>query len=319
MTQTSGSAPFAFAYRDDLHTIPTAATDLEVNLHGGFAVDKRDGFGQIYYGMADLGIVRIDADMTQQDVIALPDKLKPLNFHSTKIGVIGGEQRLFLPANNDELVAVVDLEGKLDFTLSRPEFEQYASEDVPYNPTDTVLVEDTLYVADGYGANYISSADVNTKEWKDTFGGKTEDSTENGKFGTAHGLNLDHHHDHLFIADRLHSRVQVHNFDGEFHHSHGLPSGAWPCGIDTIEWEGRSISVIGCLYGTDPEKTLPAPIYIVDADTFEILSTVQPKVELGVELAQRLHNVVWHVHNGNLFLICQSWNPGFYFVLERVA
>jgi hypothetical protein len=82
-----------------------------------------------------------------------------------------------------------------------------------------------------------------------------------------------------------------------------------------VEWDGRWLGVIGSL--VDPVKDRPAPVYIVDALTFEVLSTIRPKEELGIEKAQHLHNVVWHVNDGRLFLVCQSWNPGYYFVLER--
>ena len=317
MTKQSGTAPFTFAHRDDLHTLPANAFECEVNLHGGFAEDKRDGFGHVYYGMPGCGILRVDADMRHQELIQLPDKLKPLNFHSTKIGLIDGAWHLILPANNDEMVAVVSLDGGVDFILSRPEFEQYQAQDVPFMPTDTVQVGDNLYVADGYGANYISIANIISKEWVSIFGGKTEDPHEDGKFTTAHGINLTHNHQHLVIADRPNSRMQVHNFDGHFVESHGLPPGSWPCGIHYIEWEGQWLAVIGSL--RDPVDERPAPIYIVDAKSFEVLSTIRPKEELGLDLVQHLHNVVWHVHDDNLYLICQSWNPGYYFVLERVG
>lgn len=316
--KTSGSAPYTFAYRDDLHTVPAIAQGCEVDLHGGFAIDSRPNMGHIYYGMPGCGILRIDPDLKKQALIDLPDKLKPMNFHSTTIGEFEGKQRLFMPANNDEMVAVMSLDGKLDFVLSRPEFEAYQSADAPYNPTDTALVDNELFIADGYGSNYITSADVTTQEWKSIFGGKTEDATENGKFATAHGISVHHHHHHhLMIADRPSARVQQHGTDGTFHHSHTLPAGAWPCGINTIQHDGRWLSVLGSL--RDPVEDRPAPIYIVDADSFEVLSTIRPKDELGIELVQHLHNVIWHVHNGNLFLICQAWNPGYYFVLERVA
>ena len=38
--------------------------------------------------------------------------------------------------------------------------------------------------------------------------------------------------------------------------------------------------------------------------------------DLGIELADHMHNVAWHVHDGRLHLMCQAWNPGYYFVLE---
>jgi hypothetical protein len=68
----------------------------------------------------------------------------------------------------------------------------------------------------------------------------------------------------------------------------------------------------------DPQAGRAAPIYILDATTYEVLSTIRPKEDLGIELADHIHNTVWYEYNGGLFLICQAWNPGYYFVLELV-
>ena len=315
-TKHSGNPPFEFVYREDLHQLPGNVLASEVKLHGGFAEDRRAGFGQLYYGMPDCGILRIDADIKRQELIRLPEQLKTMNFHSTKMGQIGGEWRLFLPANDNALVAVIGLDGRLDFVLSKPEFDAYQSAEAKFAPTDTALVGHDLFVADGYGSNYISKADVISHQWTGVFGGRTDDASENGRFGTAHGIQVHSDHHHLVIADRPLSRIQTHGLDGEFVESHALPKGSWPCGIDFIEWQGRNLAVIGSLL--DPVKDRPAPIYITDGDTFEVLSTIRPKEELGIDLAQHLHNVVWHVSNGQLYLVCQSWNPGLFFVLECV-
>ena len=316
MGNRSGEAPFAFEFRSDLHTVPAQAMSYEVNLHGGFAVDPRPGYGHIFYGMPGCGLVRIDPDLKRQELIALPAELTPLNFHSTKIGVFDGKWRLFLPANSAAMVAVVSLDGGLDFVLPRPEFDAYQAAETPFNPTDTVLAGNELFVADGYGANYISAADVITQRWTRIFGGKVDSPGIDGKFTTAHGINRSPSGEHLVIADRPNARIQHHGLDGHFLASHKLPAGAWPCGSDFIEHEGRGYAVVGSL--RDPVEGRPAPIYILDADTYEVLSTIRPKEELGIELAQHLHNVVWYAHGGQLYLLCQSWNPGYYFVLERI-
>ena len=314
---TSGQHPYTFAYRDDLRTVPSAARSSEENLHGSFAVDKREGFGQLYYGMPGQGILRVDDDLSAQELIRLPSDLTPLNFHSTELGSFDGNWRLFLSAEGNEMVAVVTLEGELDFILPRPEFEVYRDEETPYKPTDTVLVDDTLYIADGYGSNYVSAVELGTKRWTGIFGGPTEDPAEDGKFATAHGVNVPPTSaDRLIIADRPSSRLQQHGLDGTFLASHKLPQGAWPCGIDYINFEDRWLGVIGSL--VDPQEGRPAPIYIVDGMTYEVLSTIRPKEELGIEPVQHLHNVVWHVFNNQLFLVCQAWNPGYYFVLAQV-
>ena len=313
--QTSGQGPFMFALREDLCNLPAVAREQEVNLHGAFAIDSQDR-GQIYYGMPGCGIMRVDADLKKQEVIGLPDDLKPLNFHGTKIGEINGKRRLILPADRDEMVVILTLDGEVDFTLPRPVFEEYQSGTATYKPTDTVLLGDQLYIADGYGSNYILSADVSTGQWTGIFGGKTEDPGEDGKFATAHGININPTHNQLDIADRPHSRIQVHAGDGSFVASHKLPEGAFLCGISYMEYQARWYAVIACL--RDPVKDRPAPIYIIDAESYELLSIIRPKEDLGVELAQHLHNVALHIHDGQVYLICQAWNPGHYFVLQKV-
>jgi hypothetical protein len=311
----SGQAPFAFAHRADLSHLPAAAGEYEVHLHGGFAVDARAGFGQIYYGMPGCGLMRIEADLSRQEIIKLPDELRPLNFHSTKLGQFDGQWRLFMPANSAEQVVVLSVEGKVEFILPRPVFDEYQDRALPYAPTDTVLVGKQLFIADGYGSNYITSADVTTQQWTGIFGGRTEDPAENGKFLTAHGINFNPVHHHLDIADRPHSRIQAHAEDGRFIASHKLPAGAFLCGINYVRYQDRWYAVIGCL--RDPVADRPAPIYIIDAETYELLSTIRPKEDLGIELAQHLHNVVFHVHDGQLYLVCQAWNPGHYFILQK--
>ena len=96
-----------------------------------------------------------------------------------------------------------------------------------------------------------------------------------------------------------------------------MPTGSRPCGIDFHQFNGHLYALVGSL--DDPEPGRPAPIYILDAVTYEVVSTVRPKEELGVELADHIHNTIWYERNGRLFLVCQAWNPGHYFVLERTT
>jgi hypothetical protein len=313
--KTSGQAPFKFSYCEDLHTLPVKAQSCEVNLHGGFAVDRETG-GHIYYGMPGCGLMRISPDLTAQHVIELPSDLKPINFHSTKICTFDGKRRLVMAANGDAKVVVLSLEGQVDFVLARPEFEEYQNKETPFNPTDTAIVHNHVYVADGYGANYISRASLSTGKWTGIFGGKTGDPNEPGKFGTAHGLNPTPDGRHLSIADRPHARFELFSHDGHFHSAHSIPAGSKPCGIDFLEWKGRHYALVGSL--DDPQPVRPAPIYVLDAETYDVVSTIRPKEELGVALADHIHNTIWYPYNGGLYLICQAWNPGYYFVLELV-
>ena len=314
--KVSGQSPFMFTYRDDLRTLPNKAFNCEVDLHGGFAVDDELG-GGIYYGMPGCGVIRISEDLKTQEIIELPNGLNSVNFHGTKICTFDNKRRLVLPANNEEKVVVLSLDGSVDFILSRPEFEEYKDQSVPFKPTDTAVVDSNVYVADGYGSNYITKADLTTQKWTSIFGGKTDDPQMPGLFGTAHGLNPSLDGQHLSITDRPHSRLEHFTLNGEFKESYGIPAGSKPCGIDFIEWEGRSLGLIGSL--DDPDEAKPAPIYILDAESYEVLSTVRPKEDLKIELADHIHNTVWYKYKNELYLICQAWNPGYYFVLQLVV
>jgi hypothetical protein len=265
--------------------------------------------------MIGCGLLRISPDLTTQEIIDLPPQFRTVNFHSIKIGEFESKPHLFLTANNDALVAILTLDGDVEAILTRPNDEDYQTTEMPFKPTATVLVGDQLIVADGYGANYISTADLHTQQWISHFGGKSTNPDHQGLFGIAHGMNLTPHHHHLAIADRLHARIAITTTTGEWIGSHRLPAGSLPCDIDYVEWKEQSVAVIGSL--DDPEKGRPAPIYILDAD-YDLISTIRPKEDLGIEQADHIHNVIWAQHNGKLFLVCQTWNPGRFFVLEQV-
>lgn len=315
--EQSGQGSFVFTHAAELRNLPKAAVPFETALHGTFAVDQRPGRGELYYGMPGLGLLRVSADLSRQDILSLPPALTSANFHSTRLGELNGEPRLFLAANDAACVVIVTLAGDVDFILPRPAWEEYEKAENVFRPTDTAPVDGRLFVADGYGpSQLISVADLARRTYIGHFGGRTEDVHVHGKFGTAHGLTLAPAGDHLTVADRSNSRLERVGFDGAALESHPLPPASRPCGIDYKHWRGHWYAVVGSL--DDPQKGRPAPIYVLDADNYRVISTIRPKEDLGVELADHIHNVVWHEHNGKLFLVVQAWNPGCYFVLAHV-
>ena len=118
-----------FRYCEDYRNLPSKVLGYEKQLHGGFAVDNRERHGHIYYGMPGCGLLRISPDLATQELIELPTDLLKVNFHSTKIGMFDGKMRLFMPANDAAMVAVVSLEGDIDFILPKPEFKQYLEQE----------------------------------------------------------------------------------------------------------------------------------------------------------------------------------------------
>jgi len=49
-----------------------------------------------------------------------------------------------------------------------------------------------------------------------------------------------------------------------------------------------------------------------------MVSTVMPKEELGVETFQHLHGAVLRHIDGKFYIIAQSWNPGDIVILEQI-
>src|SRR4029453_4429313 len=78
----------------------------------------------------------------------------------------------------------------------------------------TVGPDGSIFVADGYGANYVLKFDKNRK-FEKAFGGPGE---EEGKFKTCHGIALDTRQGKplLFVCNRNNNRVEYWDLDGNF-------------------------------------------------------------------------------------------------------
>jgi hypothetical protein len=313
MISTSGEAPFQFRYRDDLSSLPAAARPFERELHGGFAVDRASGHA--YFGVPGSGIVRVAPDLTSSELIALPPELTPLNFHHTRLISFNGEPRLVFPANRAAQVVVVDLAGNLDCFLATPTFKEYAAAE--FKPTSAVARDGELFVADGYGANYISVADLSARRWSWRFGGKAAARDDREGFATAHDITATPRGDELVVVDRGLDRIVRRGWDGSYRGMVELPNGSRPCGIDFVQHNGRWLGATACLAPADSDRD--APLLILDGETLQVLSAIRPAEELGVHDAHHLHHAAWHHDGGELYLLVQAWNPGRYFVLQLVG
>ena len=90
----------------------------------------------------------------------------------------------------------------------------YKSEDGFKPCAVTVGPDGSIFVADGYGSNFVLKFDKDRKFIK-AFGGK---GAEEGKFNTCHGIALDTrgHKPLLLICDRNNNRVEYWDLDGNF-------------------------------------------------------------------------------------------------------
>src|SRR5690606_13855985 len=71
-----------------LHTsaiLPEAAHAGLNAAHGGFAVDRRPGKGEIYFALPQVGILRISADLNTVEVLPTDAAMAATNMHNTTI------------------------------------------------------------------------------------------------------------------------------------------------------------------------------------------------------------------------------------------
>jgi hypothetical protein len=140
----------------------------------------------------------------------------------------GGEEFLFICDPNIGKVVKTTLEGKVVMTLKTPHELNIYEKDDPYKPTETAIGPNgDIYVADGYGSQYIIQYDVEGNYLRH-FGGKGD---EDDQFQTAHGVCIDARdraHPTLLCTSRAHNSFKRFTLDGEYISTIFLP-GAYVC------------------------------------------------------------------------------------------
>ena len=292
--------------------------------HGGFDVDRRPEKGETYFALPDVGIIQISADLKKTRLIETPPALKAANAHYTTVWTATDDTPyLSFPANDVGRVFTTTLDGELVHTLEAPDamtdfqvqvVNTYFSEGGKFVPTGVTHVDGMLYVTTGYSKlDYILGAKITSLEpfaaaWHPlAFGGKGDAP---GQFGTGHHVTVPYGTNRLDIADRANAEVERYSPDGTYLETLPLIKGSFPCSID---YEA-GYAVVACLYG--PDRNKGAPLYILEGDN--LVSTIMPKEELGVETFQHLHGAVIRKLGDKFYIIAQSWNPGDIVILEQV-
>ena len=139
-----------------------------------------------------------------------------------------GEEFLYIADNNRHEVIKTRLNGEVIMTLGYPkETGKYPNKE-SYIPTETAIASNgDIYVADGYGMQYIIHYDAKGN-LKNIFGGKGPSSSH---FGNAHGICIDNRssiEDVLLITDRMCNTLKRFRMDGTYLSSIHLP-GAYIC------------------------------------------------------------------------------------------
>jgi hypothetical protein len=283
--------------------------------HGGFAFDYREGRGEVYWFLQGAGMLRVSADRSKVELLESAPELTPFNLHNATFFEHAGEGRIAWPANDGARVFITDTDGKLIRTIGRPTMEPYAG-GAGYSPTDAAYLDGALWITDGYGSKHVMSYDLAKGAWTGViFGGKA-DGPEAGKFGTNHGITI--HRGLIWIAGRQYARIHSYRPDTEFVDMFPLPEGSKPCDFEFFVLNEKLYGVAGSLNAATGTDDTGAGIYIVDMETLEVVSTIKPKDELGLERFTHLHNVYATTDGADVTLYCQAWNPGDFAILRLV-
>ncbi len=175
--------------------------------HGGASIDKA---GNIY----------ITTDTPRGIVVFSPRgkflrALGPTRIHALEIRQEKGGEFIYAARPADHEVVKLKLSGEVVWTLEYPKESGLFKDAKGFNPCAvTVGPDGSLFVADGYGSNYVLKFDQDRKFVK-AFGGPGE---EDGKFKTCHGIGLDTRQSPplLLVCNRNNNRVEYWDLEGRF-------------------------------------------------------------------------------------------------------
>lgn len=306
--------------------LPAEAVAVLTKAHGGFAVDRREGRGQIYFALPGAGIIEISGDLASTRMIPTPGEMKDTNLHNAGIWYAGNDTpylvfpgnevgKVFTTTTTGELVNTLEAPGA-DFNFDEATVNAYFKGGGKFVPTDVAKLGRYYYITTGYSdLDYVLTAMVTPRtsevKWNDlAFGGKGGPD-DVGKFGTGHGVTISPDPSRVVIADRPHAQVDRFTRYGHYRDTVKLPEGSFPCDVDYVD----DYMVVGCLHG--PDRAKGAPVYIVKDD--QVVSTIMPKEELGLANFTHIHNATMVNVGGKLYVIAQAWNPGDFAILEQVA
>jgi hypothetical protein len=142
---------------------------------------------------------------------------------------------LYLAMTTLGFVAKTTLEGKELLRIETPPRSDIYNSEKKFIPTETTVGPDgTIYIADGYGQNWVHRY-TQQGEYIDSFGGTGE---EPGKLDCPHGIMLDERSGtpRILVADRKNVRLQYFTLDGK---SDGIISGMLRHPCTTIEWNNH--------------------------------------------------------------------------------
>ncbi len=175
--------------------------------HGGVVLDKA---GNIY----------VTTDTKRGIVVFSPEgkflrAVGPTRIHGLEVREENGVEYIYAARPTDHEVLKLKLDGEREWAIEFPKEAGIYKDAKGFNPCAvTVAPDGSIFIADGYGANYVLKFDKDRKFVK-AFGGPGE---EEGKFKTCHGIALDTRLDKplLLVCNRNNNRVEYWDLDGNF-------------------------------------------------------------------------------------------------------
>ena len=238
--------------------------------------------------------------------------------HGLTLNEEDGKEYLYITDTERHEVIKTDLEGNEVLILSYPRaVVHYKSKD-QYLPTETAIARNgDIYVADGYGSQFIIQYDQYGRI-KKVFGGK---GNGDDQFENAHGIAIDNRSgkERLLITARMQNKLKYFSMDGTYESSIDL-KGAYICRpvihndhvfLATI-WSGKGENNTGFVSILDKEDKLISapggnePIY---KD-----GTLNP-MHQTLQIFKHPHDVCID-EDENLY-VCQ-WNAGFTYPIKLI-
>ncbi len=148
--------------------------------------------------------------------------------HGLTLSVENGEDFLYISDNNRHEVIKTTIDGKVVMTIPYPKDSGHYKKAEEFIPTETTITpKGDIYVADGYGAQYIMHYNANG-ELLNTFGGRGKGDQY---FDNAHGIcydDRDKENPSLLITARQRNELKRFSLDGQLLEIFPLP-GAFIC------------------------------------------------------------------------------------------
>ncbi|PWU19490.1 MAG: 6-bladed beta-propeller [Verrucomicrobia bacterium] len=202
------------------------AETLKFSIASGFFDEKPDGksLGPCHGGAVidKAGNIYVTTDTERGVVVFSPAgkflrAVGPTRIHGLEIREENGTEYIYGARPADHEAVKLKLEGERLWAIGFPkEVEFYASkEPKAFQPCALTVAQDgSIFIADGYGSNFILKYDKDRKFVK-MFGGT---GAEEGKFNTCHGIAVDTRQGKplLLVCNRNNNRVEYWDLDGNF-------------------------------------------------------------------------------------------------------